>query len=180
MAQMRCHSGVMDLRPYIESIHQQLAETAEAGGDEARALAERLAAPLDAAIRLALQDALGAAAAEITVELAPGSVELRLRGRNPEFVVTSAPVEQPVDDFSGASPASLGSADTDEGGTSRINLRMPEHLKTRVEEAASSEGLSVNTWLVRAASSTLDRAEAGGRRDGRASRGPGRFTGWVR
>jgi hypothetical protein len=169
----------MDLRPYIESIHQQLAETAEAGGDEARALAERLAAPLDAAIRLALQDALGAAAAEITVELAPGSVELRLRGRNPEFVVTAAPVDEPVDDFSGASP-SFGSADADEGGTSRINLRMPDHLKTRIEEAASSEGLSVNTWLVRAASSTLDRAGAGGRREGRASRGPGRFTGWVR
>jgi HicB family len=170
----------MDLRPYIESIHQQLSETAEAGGDEARALAERLAAPLDAAIRLALQDALGAAAAEITVELAPGSVELRLRGRNPEFVVTVAPVEEPVDDFSGASPPSLGAADTDEGGTSRINLRMPDHLKTRIEEAASSEGLSVNTWLVRAASSTLDRAEAGGRGEGRVSRGPGRFTGWVR
>jgi hypothetical protein len=175
----------MDLRPYIESIHQQLAETAEAGGDDARALAERLAAPLDAAIRLALQDALGAAAAEITVELAPGSVELRLRGRNPEFVVTAAPVEQSVDDFSGvgydpaSSPASLGSPETDEGGTSRINLRMPDHLKTRVEEAASSEGLSVNTWLVRSASSTLDRAEASGRL-GRASRGPGRFTGWVR
>ena len=176
----------MDLRPYIESIHQQLAETAEAAGDEARALAERLAAPLDAAIRLALQDALAAAAAEITVELAPGSVELRLRGRNPEFVVTAPAVEESVDDFSGAGygPASgapsLGAADTEEGGISRINLRLPDHLKTRVEEAASSEGLSVNTWLVRAASSTLDRAQAGGGHEGRASRGPGRFTGWVR
>jgi hypothetical protein len=114
------------------------------------------------------------------VELAPGSVELRLRGRNPEFVVTAAPVEQPVDDFSGASSASFGTADTDDGGISRINLRMPDHLKARIEEASSSEGLSVNTWLVRAASSTLDRADAGGRREGRVSRGPGRFTGWVR
>ena len=52
----------MDLRPYVESIHQQLADAAETGGEDARALAERLAAPLDAAIRLALQDALGAAA----------------------------------------------------------------------------------------------------------------------
>src|ERR1700692_3902569 len=128
----------MELSPYIGGIHHQLAATAEAGGDEARALAERLAAPLDAAIRLALQDALGAAAAEITLELAPGSVELRLRGRNPEFVVTAAPVEQPVDDFSGAGSASLGSADTDEGGASRIKLRMPEHPTTRGEEARSS------------------------------------------
>jgi predicted DNA binding CopG/RHH family protein len=176
----------MDLRPYIESIHQQLADTAEAGGDEARALAERLAAPLDAAIRLALQDALGAAAEEITVELAPGSVELRIHGRNPEFVVTPPPVDRSDDDFSGAShdhvsrPASQSPADADEGGTSRINLRMPEHLKARVEQAASSEGLSVNTWLVRAASSALDRADAGGRGEGRPSRGAGRYTGWVR
>ena len=83
----------MDLRPYIENIHQQLADAAETGGDETRALAERLAAPLDAAIRLALQDALGAAAEEITYELAPGSVELRIRDRNPEFVVTLPPVD---------------------------------------------------------------------------------------
>src|SRR4249920_1079692 len=81
----------MDLGPYVESIHRQLEVAASAGGDEARALAERLAAPLDAAIRLALQDALSAATEEITTELAPGSVELRLRGRDPEFVVTLPP-----------------------------------------------------------------------------------------
>jgi hypothetical protein len=176
----------MELRPYLESIHQQLADAAEAGGDDARALAERLAAPLDAAIRLALQDALGAAAEEITRELAPGSVELRIRGRNPEFVVTPAPTEQSSDDFahSGLDDASPfvppTPGDTDDGGTSRINLRMPEHLKTRVEQAASSEGLSVNTWLVRAAGFALDRVDPSRRREGRAVPGPGRYTGWVR
>ena len=176
----------MDLRPYIENIHQQLADAAEAGGDEARALAERLAAPLDAAIRLALQDALGAAAEEITVELAPGSVELRIRDRNPEFVVTPPPADLTPNDPAETGydqpsiPVSMGSADTDDGGISRINLRMPDHLKARVDQAASSEGLSVNTWLVRAATVALDRADQGGRREGRASRGAGRFTGWVR
>src|SRR6478609_4207879 len=89
----------MDLRSYIEDIHRQLAVAAEAGGDEARALAERLVAPLDSAIRLALQDVLAAAAEEITCELAPGSVELRLRGREPEFVVTRPPTERPIDDL---------------------------------------------------------------------------------
>lgn len=174
----------MDLQPYVETIHQQLADAAEAGGDDARALAERLAAPLDAAIRLALQDALGAAADEITRELAPGSVELRIRGRNPEFVVTAAPAEP--HDFAAsshddASPlAPLSSTDTEDGGTARINVRMPDHLKTRVEQAASSEGLSVNSWLVRAASFALDRTDPDRRRDERAAHGPGRFTGWVR
>ena len=175
----------MDLRPFIEDIHQQLADAAEAGGDDARALAERLAAPLDAAIRLALQDALGAAAEEITRELAPGSVELRIRGRNPEFVVTPAPAEPAGDDLADLiydTPTSpeRSADDVDEGGVSRINLRMPETLKTRVERAANSEGLSVNTWLVRAAGSALDRADPGRRPGGRAASGAGRFTGWVR
>jgi hypothetical protein len=176
----------MDLLPYVETIHQQLADAAEAGGDEARALAERLAAPLDAAIRLALQDALGAAADEITRELAPGSVELRLRGRNPEFVVTPPPVEGGDGDFSDAGRGSASdfaprsSSESDEGGTSRINLRMPDQLKARVEQAASGEGLSVNTWLVRAAGVALDRAEPGHRGESRASSGPGSYTGWVR
>ena len=81
----------MDLQPYIENIQIHVVVAAEAGGEEARELAERLLSPLDAAIRLTLQDALAAAAEEITRELAPGSVELRLRGRDPEFVVTAAP-----------------------------------------------------------------------------------------
>ena len=88
----------MELERYIEEIHRQLTVTAEASGEEARALADRLTAPLDAAIRLALQDALSAAAEEITVELAPGSVELRLRGRNPEFVVTAPPADPTADE----------------------------------------------------------------------------------
>ncbi|MGD0193641.1 MAG: hypothetical protein ABSC35_02130 [Candidatus Dormibacteria bacterium] len=176
----------MDLRPYVESIHQQLADAAETGGEDARALAERLAAPLDAAIRLALQDALGAAAEEITRELAPGSVELRIRGRNPEFVVSLPPVEQPVDESSepvpvgGYAPDGAGTADADDGGTSRINLRLPDNLKTRVEQAASAEGLSANTWLVRAVGAALDRVQPARRREGPPATGGGRFTGWVR
>jgi hypothetical protein len=174
----------MDLSPYVESIHQQLVDAAETGGDDARALAERLAAPLDAAIRLALQDALGAAADEITREMAPGSVELRIRGRNPEFAVSLPPADQPEEASpeTAYAPASApGLSDVaDEGGTSRINLRLPEHLKTRVEQAAISEGLSANTWLVRAASAALDRTQSGSRREGRGLPGPGRFTGWVR
>src|SRR3989440_3789864 len=129
----------MDLHLYVETIPRQLAVAAEAGGDDARALAERLVAPLDAAIRLTLQDVLAAAAEQITCELAPGSVELRLRGRDPEFVVTPPPVDLPADD---TGPVAWPEAD--ESTMTRINLRLPDHLKTRVEQAAAGEGLSVN------------------------------------
>jgi hypothetical protein len=174
------HYGVMDLAPYVENIHEQLAIAAEAGGDDARALAERLVAPLDAAIRLTLQDVLAAAAEQITCELAPGSVEVRLRGRDPEFVVTPPPVDLPADDPADAPAAPAMFAEGDEGTVARINLRLPEQLKTRVEQAAAGEGLSVNAWLVRAAAAALDRSDPARRRDRRPAQGTQRYTGWVR
>jgi predicted HicB family RNase H-like nuclease len=180
----------MNLGRYIEEIHRQLEVAAQAGGDEARALAERLIAPLDAAIRLALQDALGEAAEEITVELAPGSVELRLRGRDPEFVVTRPPVDPSLDLTEGDDTTPSGwattgvaplAADGDENAISRINLRMPEHLKARIERAAGSEGLSVNSWLVRAAAAALGAAaDPARRREQRTPHGAQRYTGWAR
>ena len=177
----------MNLEPYVENIHSQLDAAAQAGGEEARKLARHLAAPLDAAIRLALQDALAAAAEEITVELAPGSVELRIRGREPQFVVTSPPADPSVDRVAGgedvtpsARAPTHSAADGDEGAISRINLRMPEHLKARVEHAAEGEELSVNAWLVRAAATRLEHSEGIGRQERRAPHGAQRYTGWAR
>ncbi len=169
----------MDLRPYVENIHEQLAVAAEAGGEEARALADRLVAPLDAAIRLALQDVLAAAAEEITTELAPGSVELRLRGRNPDFVVTLPPVDAPADDLPEDTVA-RAAGEGDDGAMSRINLRMPDHIKARIERAADSQGVSVNTWLLRAATAALDRGDLDQRRQPRNPAGAQRCTGWAR
>ena len=88
----------MDLTPYVDTLRRELAVAADAGGADARALAERLSAPLDSAARLVLLEALSAAAAEITRDLAPGSVDLRLRGREPSFVVTSPVPDQPFDE----------------------------------------------------------------------------------
>jgi hypothetical protein len=171
----------MDLGLYVEQLQRQLAVAAEAGGKEAQVVAERLAAPLDAAIRLTLQDALATAAEEITTDLAPGSVELRLRGRELEFVVTPPPAESSVlADAEDDNPQYLPPVEADEGAMSRINLRLPDQLKARVEQAAVREGLSVNAWLVRAAAAALDRGGPDRRHASRTSRGPQRFTGWAR
>lgn len=173
----------MDLAPYVDRLQGQLAVAAEAGGEEARAVAERLAAPLDSAIRLTLQDALTMAAEEITCELAPGSVELRIRGRDLEFVVTPPPVETsaPDDTEGDHAPPAFPPPEGDERSMSRINLRLPDQLKGRVEQAAGREGLSVNAWLVRAAAAALERADPyGGRRGPRPPLGTQRYTGWAR
>jgi hypothetical protein len=169
----------MDLTPYLASLRTELANAADLGGQEARALAERLVAPMESAFRLALLDALSAAAGEITRDLAPGSVELRLRGREPSFVVT-LPADDVADD-SGRPPAPPMPipADGEDTAMSRINLRLPDALKNLVEQAASRDGLSVNAWLVRAAAVAVQPTGAT-HPSPRAPRGGQRFAGWVR
>jgi len=98
----------MNLDTYVETLRRDLAVAAEAGGDEARALAERLSAPLESSIRLMLLEALSAAADEITCELAPGSVEVRLRSGEPEFVVATPPAEELAPEA--PDPAQIGRA----------------------------------------------------------------------
>ncbi|MFI9240244.1 hypothetical protein [Streptomyces sp. NPDC053079] len=174
----------MDLTPYVDNLRHELAVAADAGGEDARALAERLTAPLESATRLTLLNALSAAMDEVTRDLAPGSVDVRLRGMDPEFVVTPPPApeayERGGEPESVPAPAPPVAADGDEGGTARINFRLPAHLKARVEDAAGQEGLSVNAWLVRAVATALEpgkptRPAGGSRHQGRQS-----FTGWVR
>src|SRR3954462_6332374 len=158
----------MNLTTHVEAVQRQLAAAAAAGGEEARALAERLTPALDSVLRLTLLEVLGTAAAEITRELAPGSVDLRLRGREPEFVVSLPPAE--------AAAELAPEAPSEEGPMTRINLRLPDQLKTRIEQAAEREGLSINAWLVRAGSAAAGR---GGPR-GPQSRGGQQYRGWVR
>jgi len=176
----------MDLHPYVDELGRQLLVAAEAGGDDTRAVAERLTAALESATRLVLLDALSAAADAITVDLAPGSVEVRLRGRDPEFVVTPPEPDAPSSDDPSAlarsipEPVSSPGPDTDDGGTSRLTLRMPESLKLRIEEAAGRDGVSVNAWLTRTIADAMD---PGHRAPPSGQRGPSggqRVTGWAR
>ena len=168
----------MNLLPYIEDLHRHLLVAAEARGEDARALAERLLAPLESAARLVLLGALANAASEITRDLAPGSVEVRLRGTDPEFVVT--PTTEPASFETVTSRGASAEPRADEaedGGVSRTTLRLREHLKTRLEQAAAREGLSVNTWLVRAVTTALENDT--GSRPARRVPGEQRYTGWA-
>ncbi|WP_086821031.1 Arc family DNA-binding protein [Allokutzneria sp. NRRL B-24872] len=167
----------MDLSSYVEGLGRELAVLVEGSGRDAEEVVERMTVSLRSAIRLTLLEALSAAADEITRDLAPGSVELRMRGRDPNFVVTPPPSEE--------APASGPEVEepvpgADEAATARINFRLPEQLKSAIEEAAAKEGRSVNAWLVRIASASLrqpDREHHAGQRGGRGGQ---RYTGWVR
>ena len=182
----------MDLTSYVSNLGREFATLAEAGGDEARALVERLTGSLESAIRMTLLEALSAAAGEITRDLAPGSVELRLRGRDPDFVVTAPPAEPPwlaAEDAAATADGATADGATEgglliaeDGPAARINVRLPEQLKTAIEEAAAAEGRSVNAWLARAAAAALPRPDRDQRPGPRGSgkRARQHFTGWVR
>ena len=158
----------MELAQYVTDLQRQLADAADNGTAETRAVAERLAAGLDAATRLVLLDALSAAVGEITRDLAPASVDLRLRGREVEFVVSQPSAETEE------APA----VDLDDASTSRTTLRLPDALKARVDDAAAADGVSVNTWLVRAIAAALSPKQ---RRSAQKTLRTGdNFAGWAR
>jgi hypothetical protein len=166
----------MELTPYLTELRSQLAAAAEPGGPEARDLADRLAGTLESTFRLALLDALSAATAEITQELAPTSVELRLRGRDPEFVVVV-----PAEPVAIERPAvEVPSTAADDDAMTRINLRLGQDLKDRVEEAARASGMSVNAWLVRAAASAVAERPPAGSPTWTTARGSDHYRGWAR
>lgn len=135
----------MDITPYVDSLRRDLLAAAEAAGPEAHATAERLTFALDPSARLALMEAISQAAAEITAEMSVGSVDVRLSGRELDFVVDSAPPAPPPPP---SAPAPPSPEDVEEGGVARITLRMPESVKAKAEEFAARSGHSLNTWLV--------------------------------
>ncbi len=151
----------MDITPYVESLRHDLTAAAEAGGQEARAAAERLALALDPAVRLALMDALSQAAAEITSDLPAGSVDVRLKGREPQFVVDvpTMPVQAPTTPASPTASATEEPDDEEDGSVARITLRLPESVKAKAEELAARRGQSLNAWIVHVVrAATRDRA----------------------
>jgi len=149
----------MDLSRYLETLRADLAAAAAPGGPETTRAAELLGHSLEASARLALLEALSDAAAEITTRLPDASVEVRLRGREADLVVTQTVPAPPAVAPTPAPPP-------DGGDLTRLTLRMPESLKTHVEQTAAAEGISVNAWLVRAVTAAvhnpLGTAGAGG------------------
>ena len=175
----------MDITRFVDELRRDLAVAAQAGSDEVRAAAERLTMALESSVRLTLMDALSEAASEITNELQGTSVEVRLKGREPIFVVVGAATEAPVHADEPADTADDFEFDDDET-VARITLRLPESLKTRAEEMAARRGQSLNTWLVNAtrsaASITINLSSQGfgPGAPGRNRSSNKRIQGWVR
>jgi hypothetical protein len=168
----------MELTGYVDILRRELTVAARAAGPDAEELADRLTAPLEAATRLVLQEAGSEAAEEISRQLAPGSVDVRLRGRDLGFVVTPTPQDRtagmPIPPVAPRSPEPT--RDSAEGGTARLTVRLMDQLKAEVEAAADREGLSVNAFLVRMLAAAVQSGSPTPRQPGE---GGNRISGWV-
>ncbi len=175
----------MDITHFVDELRRDLLVAAQSGGDEIRAAAERLSMALDSSVRLTLMDALSEAASEITNELQGTSVELRLKGREPVFVVVGAATDAPAP--APEAPDSDEDIDLDDDTVARITLRLPESLKARAEDLAAKRGQSLNTWLVNATRAATSGLTINVNAPGFGPGAPGknrssnkRIQGWVR
>jgi hypothetical protein len=163
----------MNLAPYLDALRGDLMAAAAPGGPELGHAAELLSGPLEVSARLALLEVLADATAEITAQLSAASVEVRLRGRDAELIVTEVAepaAEPPVTE---TVPVNL------DGDLARLTLRMPEPLKERVEAIAANEGVSVNAWLVRAIAEVAARRPAQPGTPGKPTSSSKRITGYA-
>lgn len=180
----------MDITPYVENLRRDLLAAAESAGEEARQTAERLGYALDPSARLALMEAISQAASEITAAMPSGSVDVRLDGRDLDFVVQAPQASAPTPPLPPPPPAPPTPGEAVEEGMARITLRIPDSVKTKAEDAAAAAGQSLNTWLVNLVrSATNDRAihvdvdlsslPFGGDFPFGGKRGNRRVTGWI-
>jgi hypothetical protein len=134
----------MKLSPHVDALRSDLEAAAALGDEHAAQIGARLAEAAARTAPLRFLDAIGDALLEANGQLSSGRLELRLAGIDPDVVF--------VEEEGGAAPPA-----DDEPSAARLTLRLPERLKSQIEAAASREGVSVNTWLLRALGAAVSR-----------------------
>ena len=146
----------MELSPYIESVRAGVVNASSLADEQTQHVAQRLGTAIESSTRLAGIQALSDAAGTLSPDLAPSSVELRMVGQDPEFVVSLQTGEaEPTLLMPEPESASEETAEAEDEPVARITLRLPQSVKARVDEVASSEGISTNAWLIRAVMDAL-------------------------
>lgn len=191
----------MDLNPYIRSLREDLLAAAAIGDEEIRRAAAILGAAIEPAGRLAIMNALSDLAAEVTQALDRHVVEIKLDGRDVRVSVSDRGGQsaQPFDDADDTHQHAdapdgrdrhlhaddLRRAMQEAGGElSRTTVRLFNDLKTQAEQAASDQGVSLNTYISRAVSDSVRTAVPPGlkgKRDSDGRSGHGRsVTGYIK
>jgi len=122
---------------FTESLRSDLEAVGSMGSDKAMKVADRMIAVALPLAKARMLEAMSMALAELSAVVGVEGIDLRVSGDDVTFVPS-----QP----SAAAPVSVDQS----GEQARFSLRLPDDLKARVDDRAASEGISTNTWIVRA------------------------------
>ncbi|MBC2643854.1 MULTISPECIES: toxin-antitoxin system HicB family antitoxin [unclassified Rhodococcus (in: high G+C Gram-positive bacteria)] len=146
----------MDLGIYVSRLRDDLTAAAALGDEQTRATAAALAAAVEPAARLLLLSALTDFAGEVSSELGNRTVGVRLDGTEVAVDVHRTPPTPGPDGERAATAEDLGAAfDNVTGDISRVTLRLMDQIKSKAEEAASANGVSLNSWVSQAVQGAL-------------------------
>lgn len=148
----------MELDKYTASLRADLLAASALGDEHTRATADALGGAAQASARLMLLQALSDFADEITEQLDGRAVHVKFAGNSvfaditEDAVLTDGPT-----DTGRTAPGGEDYPTMDDvtGEMRRVTLRMVEHVKERAEEAASMNGVSLNSWLSQAVQGAL-------------------------
>ncbi|MEN0139221.1 MAG: toxin-antitoxin system HicB family antitoxin [Rhodococcus sp. (in: high G+C Gram-positive bacteria)] len=157
----------MDLGIYVSRLRDDLNAAAALGDEQTRATAAALAAAVEPAARLLLLSALTDFAGEVSSALDNRTVGVRLDGSEVAVDVRRTPGPAGPDGERAATAEDLGAAFDDvTGDISRVTLRLMDQIKSKAEEAASQNGVSLNSWVSQAVQGALkDQMRRNGRGD---------------
>jgi HicB family len=128
----------MKMSLVVDGLRSDVIAVGELGDDTVAEVAERIADVLGRSVPGRVLDLLSDAAAELSATLPDGRVDIRVAGDDVDMTY--------VEDDLG--PATAPAGDSDEL-SARITLRLGEGLKSRLEQGAAADGVSVNTFIVR-------------------------------
>ncbi len=121
---------------FTETLRSDLENVGAMGSDKAMAVADRMITVALPLAKARMLEAMSMALTELSAALGVERIDLRVSGDDVTFV-PAQPVSEPrVVDTSGEQ--------------ARFSLRLPDDLKNRVDQRANTEGISTNTWIVRA------------------------------
>ena len=124
----------MKMSKFIDLLSADIKALGKLGGSELESAVSRLIPTLAPVLRTRLLEALAEIAGELKEQLPGAHLEARVHGDEIElvYIEDGSPLRE--------SPTDLNA---------RITLRLPEDLKSRIENAATKEGISLNSWLLK-------------------------------
>ncbi|QBJ98171.1 toxin-antitoxin system HicB family antitoxin [Rhodococcus sp. ABRD24] len=141
----------MELTEYTARLRDDLAAAAALGGEDTQRIAHALAGAVERSAQLMLVSALSDFAREASEELGDRALHVQFDGTQATVEATR---RRPTGD-STTGPGEYRTIEDVTGDISRVTLRLVDQIKARAEEAATEDGMSLNSWVSQAVQGAL-------------------------